>query len=99
MTHNEAEKILEVWKSIFEKMLNNIINEMGVYPGSGIDTVLFLKKIDELIEAAKTVQRYENAEMVKHTRDCLQGGLYNDILKVIFDETIKKILHPSPDAK
>lgn len=79
----EAREILDSWYA-----------EKGdyFYPISSI-----VPRIDEILAAQDLVsraeQKEEDAEIVKNTRDSLQGGLYNNILKVIFDETIKNILN------
>lgn len=84
MTPEEAKKLLEnydIWIAAMAMFL----------PSKKQDE--FAEKTKKFIVSALDAQKIVDAEIVQETYDFLQGGLYNEVLKVIFEETKKKILN------
>lgn len=69
---------------------------MDINPNHGqANAKCYIKKlVDKYVEKAREEQRKVDAKIVQDTHDCLRGGPINEVLKVIFEETIKKILSP-----
>lgn len=61
----EAKKLLDGRKDNIIRRLQRIIEEMGYYPGSGCDIAMTLKYVDELIEAARIVERERCVDAIK----------------------------------
>jgi len=77
----EQQRLLGKWR---KQLITPEVMEIGIH-----------NYVEKILEAVRQDQKEKDAEIVQEIHDCIQGGIMNEVLKVIFDETKRKILNPT----